>query len=201
MATSLGERRGVRAAFLKGNQGEAWGPVRWERALKAPLERPAQKLPGFAKHLLFAALCRQCGQGSNKVTLTSRGSCPVGGGHTRVCTIPHMHTHVHTCTCVHTCTHITRAHTHTHTHITRTHAHVYTHITHTHIYTSHAHTHIHTSHAHTHVYTHYMHTCAQGTCTHIHLDKVNIANQDELQNHDGRSDNESYNRGLHFSRL
>lgn len=85
--------------------------------------------------------------------------CPMGGGHTHVCTIPLMHTHAHTPT------------------------------------------HIHTSHAHAHVYTHHTHMCAQGTCTHIHLDKVNIANLDELQNHDGRSDNGSHNRGLHFSRL
>ena len=159
MATSLRERRGVRAAFLKGNQGEAWGLVGWERALKAPLERPAQKLPGLVKHLLFAALCRQCGQGNNKVTLTRRGFVPWEEDTHMCATIPLMHTHVHTPT------------------------------------------HIHTSHAHAHVYTHHTHTCAQGTCTHIHLDKVNIANLDELQNHDGRSDNGSHNRGLHFSRL
>ena len=152
MATSLGERRGVRAAFLKGNQGEAWGPVRWERALKAPLERSAQKLPGLVKHLLFAALCRQCGRGNSKVTLTSRGSCPVGGGHTRV----HNPPHAHTCTHMHMCTHTPHEHMHMCTHITRTHAHVYTHA-----HTSHTHTHIHTSHAHTHM-------CTPITCTHVH---------------------------------
>lgn len=167
MATSLGERRGVRAAFLKGNQGEAWGPVRWERALKAPLERSAQKLPGLVKHLLFAALCRQCGRGNSKVTLTSRGSCPVGGGHTRVHNPPHAHTctHMHMCTHtphehMHMCTHTSHAHmhmcTHTHTHHTRTHT--YTHITRTH-----AHVYTHTPHAHTHIYTHHTHT---RTCVH-----------------------------------
>lgn len=126
MATSLRERRGVRAAFLKGNQGEAWGPVGWERALKAPLERPAQKLPGLVKHLLFAALCRQCGQGNNKVTLTRRGfvpweedtqMCAQSPSCTHMYTHPHIythHTHMHMCTPItRTCVH--KAHVHTYT--------------------------------------------------------------------------------------
>ena len=166
MATSLGERRGVRAAFLKGNQGEAWGPVRWERALKAPLERPAQKLPGFAKHLLFAALCRQCGQGSNKVTLTSRGSCPVGGGHTRV----HNPPHAHTCTHMHMCTHVHTHHTCTHPHTYTPHTHtctcVHTHHTHTHIHITRTHTYTHITRTHTCVHPLHAHVCTRHMYTH-----------------------------------
>ena len=40
-------RGGDRALFWKGTRGAAWGPARWERAPKAPLKQPAQKLPGL----------------------------------------------------------------------------------------------------------------------------------------------------------
>ena len=79
-----------------------------------------------------------------------------------------------------------------------THMHTCTHITYTHAHTSHAHTH----HMHTRTHVHTAHTCTHITCTrvythtcaHIHLDKVNIANLDELQNRHVRSDDGSHNQ-------